>query len=101
MYKNNFMVIKISRILCTKIALENIKRNVLEKPGITGLYLLCLQKKLESELGQIEERHDDKKRKFLESSEEFHRSLKKVRNQEFFLLFPLLLDALIGFIIQM
>ncbi|XP_013404563.1 SWI/SNF-related matrix-associated actin-dependent regulator of chromatin subfamily E member 1 [Lingula anatina] len=36
------------------------------------------QKKLESELKQIEEKHEEKKRKFIESSEEFHRDLKKL-----------------------
>ncbi len=39
---------------------------------------LLLQKKLENELTQIQEKHDEKKRKFTEASEEFHREHKKV-----------------------
>ena len=37
-----------------------------------------MQKKLEKELEDIDEKHETKKRKFLESSEEFHKKLKKV-----------------------
>ena len=37
-----------------------------------------LQKKLEGELTQIEEKHDTKKRKFMDSSDQFHEQLKKV-----------------------
>ncbi|XP_059141047.1 SWI/SNF-related matrix-associated actin-dependent regulator of chromatin subfamily E member 1-like isoform X2 [Physella acuta] len=36
------------------------------------------QKKLEGELHQIEEKHEQKKRKFMESSETFHQDLKKL-----------------------
>ena len=41
--------------------------------------ITLLQKKLENELTQIQEKHDDKKRKFTEASEEFHREHKKVK----------------------
>ncbi|ESP02887.1 hypothetical protein LOTGIDRAFT_111061 [Lottia gigantea] len=36
------------------------------------------QKKLENELQTIEEKHDSKKRKFMESSQQFHEDLKKL-----------------------
>ena len=39
---------------------------------------IYLQKKLEKELEDIDEKHETKKRKFLESSEDFHKKLKKV-----------------------
>ena len=39
---------------------------------------IYLQKKLEKELEDIDDKHETKKRKFLESSEEFHKKLKKV-----------------------
>lgn len=37
-----------------------------------------LQKKLETELADIEKKHDVKKMKFAEGSEKFHTDLKKV-----------------------
>ena len=37
-----------------------------------------LQKKLEAELQTIEGKHEEKKRKFQEASEQFHEELKKV-----------------------
>ncbi|KAK2166748.1 hypothetical protein NP493_1307g01001 [Ridgeia piscesae] len=40
--------------------------------------LMMHQKKLEKELEDIDEKHETKKRKFLESSEEFHKKLKKL-----------------------
>ena len=39
---------------------------------------LLLQTKLEQELQQIEEKHQAKKRKFIEGSEQFHDEYKKV-----------------------
>ncbi|KAI0211299.1 SWI/SNF-related matrix-associated actin-dependent regulator of chromatin subfamily E member 1 [Lamellibrachia satsuma] len=40
--------------------------------------LMMHQKKLEKELEDIDEKHETKKRKFLESSEDFHKKLKKL-----------------------
>ena len=41
-------------------------------------FMLILQTKLEAELQQIEEKHQAKKRKFMEGSDQFHEELKKV-----------------------
>lgn len=43
---------------------------------------VCLvsQRKLEAELLQIEDRHQDKKRKFIEATESFTNELKRVRH---------------------
>lgn len=42
------------------------------------MILKLFQKKLENELASIEEKHEAKKRKFVEASENFHGQLKKV-----------------------
>ena len=41
-------------------------------------YFFIFQKKLETELQTIEEKHEAKKRRFAEASEHFHEELKKV-----------------------
>ena len=40
--------------------------------------MVSLQRKLEAELLQIEDRHQDKKRKFIEATESFNGELKRV-----------------------
>lgn len=56
----------------------------------------CSQKKLESELQNIEEKHEGKKRKFMEASEQFHEELKKVSIEKvIFQLFCLLIVSIV------
>ena len=49
--------------------------------NIMNVVPVCLvsQRKLEAELLQIEDRHQDKKRKFIDATESFTNELKRVR----------------------